>query len=172
MIIDLAQIEGTSRGFDFTVSAEDLGLEESNVKFLSEINASGDVQKQIAQVSVTGRITAHAEIDCTRCLKPVEQSLEIDFSVSFVTPEHFAVDKEREVGGEDLDTDVIDADHLDLKDVVREQILLNLPAQLFCRPDCKGLCPECGADRNLIDCDCDLNRADPRWAALKNLNLD
>ena len=169
MIVDLNQIEGSSKGFDVTVSPDDLGLNEANVKFAGAICASGEVQRQTAQVNVSGRITADAEIDCTRCLKPVEQSLAIDFSVSFVTPEHFAVDKEKEVPTEDLDTDVIDTDALDLKDVIREQILLNLPAQLFCRPDCKGLCAECGADLNLIDCDCDSDRIDPRWAALKNL---
>ena len=168
MIIDLTQIEGTSRPFDLTISHDDLGLDEPNLKFLGDIVASGEVQKQIAQVNVSGRILADAEIDCMRCLKPVQQSLAMDFSVSFVTPEHFATDKEREVAADDLDTDVIDTDSLDMKHVIREQILLNLPAQLFCRPDCKGLCPECGADRNLIDCDCDLDRTDPRWAALKD----
>ncbi|HKP69920.1 MAG TPA: DUF177 domain-containing protein [Pyrinomonadaceae bacterium] len=169
MIIDLTQIEDSPRRFDFATSAGDLGLEESNVKFVSEIRASGEVEKRIAQINASGRITADAEIDCTRCLKAVPQNLSIDFSVSFVTPEHFAADKEREIASEDLDTDVLDADKLDLKDVVREQVLLNLPEQLFCRPDCKGLCPECGADSNLIDCDCDSDRTDPRWAALKNL---
>ena len=169
MIIDLSQIEGSTRAFEFTMSPDDLGLDESNIKFAGDILASGDVQKQTAQVNVSGRITADAEIDCTRCLKPVEQSLAIDFAVSFVTTEHFAADREREVAAADLDTDVLDSDTLDLKDVIREQILLNLPAQLFCRPDCKGLCPECGADRNLIDCDCGLDRTDPRWAALKDL---
>jgi uncharacterized protein len=52
---------------------------------------------------------------------------------------------------------------------VREQILLNLPEQVFCKEDCKGLCQKCGANRNLIDCKCDSDETDPRWAALKNL---
>lgn len=172
MIVDLSQLEGSPKRFDITIAPADLGLEEANVNFTSDLRATGDVQKSAAQIDVTGRIEGEAEIDCTRCLQPVNQSLVIDFAVSFVTPEHFAVDKEREVSAQDLDTDVLDSDRLDLKDVVREQILLNLPVQLFCKPDCKGLCPECGADRNLIDCDCDLDQTDPRWAALKNLNLD
>ena len=58
---------------------------------------------------------------------------------------------------------------LDLKEIIREQILLNLPEQVFCTPDCKGLCPKCGANRNLIDCNCNETEIDPRWAALKNL---
>jgi len=64
---------------------------------------------------------------------------------------------------------VFEGDELDLTELVREQILLNLPEQTFCNPDCKGLCPKCGQNRNLIDCNCEENETDPRWAALKNL---
>jgi uncharacterized protein len=95
--------------------------------------------------------------------------LTIDFAASFVAPENFAADKEREVSAEDLDVDVLESDQLDLNQLVREQIVLNFPEQVFCEPDCKGLCPKCGANRNLIDCNCDLEETDPRWAALKNL---
>ena len=114
-------------------------------------------------------IEGPAEADCTRCLKPVEHRLAIDFTISFVTPEDFAADKEREVAAEDLATDVLDSDSVDLKDVIREQILLELPEKVLCTPDCKGLCPQCGADRNLLDCKCDEREIDPRWAALKKL---
>jgi uncharacterized protein len=69
----------------------------------------------------------------------------------------------------DLDVDAITSDELDLKEVVREQILLNLPEQEFCGEDCKGLCQKCGTNLNLIDCKCEETEIDPRWAALKNL---
>ncbi|MGH7783338.1 MAG: DUF177 domain-containing protein, partial [Candidatus Binatia bacterium] len=55
-------------------------------------------------------------------------------------------------------------------EVVREQILLDLPDQVFCTENCRGLCPKCGANRNLIDCKCEEDNVDPRWAALNNLN--
>ena len=168
MIVDLAEIEGGSRRFEFALKGEDLELDAANVEFTDDVRVTGEVQKRSAQMDVKGRITGSAEFDCTRCLKPVAQELAIDFDVSFVTPEHFAKDREREVSAEDLATDVLEGDRLDLKDVVREQVLLNLPEQVFCRPDCPGLCPMCGADRNLTDCKCDLEGTDPRWAALKD----
>jgi uncharacterized protein len=56
-----------------------------------------------------------------------------------------------------------------LTELVREQILLAVPEQVFCREDCKGLCLKCSANRNLIDCNCEEKEIDPRWAALKNL---
>ena len=168
MIVDLAEIEGGSRRFEFALKGADLEQDAANVRFTDDVRVTGEVHKQSVQIDVQGRITGPAEFDCTRCLNPVPQELAIDFDVSFVAPEHFATDKEREVSGDDLDTDVLESDRLDLKDVVREQVLLNLPVQVFCRPDCQGLCPMCGADRNVTDCKCDLEGTDPRWAALKD----
>ena len=168
MIVDLAEIEGAARPFNFNVAAAELDLADTDLTFKDGVQASGEIIKTAAEVKVTGSITGDAVLDCTRCLQPVEQKLTFDFEANFVTPENFTADKEREVPVEDLDTDILDSDRIDLKDVVREQILLNLPEQVFCRTDCKGLCPKCGTNRNLIDCKCDLNESDPRWAALKD----
>ena len=56
-----------------------------------------------------------------------------------------------------------------LEDVLREQVLLSLPVRTLCKPDCKGLCPRCGANRNLQPCSCDEGPSDPRWEALAGL---
>jgi uncharacterized protein len=169
MIVELADIEGAKRRFDFELAPDILDLEDSDLKLNGPVYATGEIEKTSAEVVVKGTITGEGEIECSRCLQPIAQKLKIDFQANFVTPEHFSVDKENEVPVSDLDTDVLEGDRIDLKDIVREQILLNVPEQVFCEPECKGLCPKCGANRNLIDCKCDLNETDPRWAALKNL---
>ena len=169
MIVELADIEGTTRPFDFELAPDVLDLEDSDLKLKGDVHATGEIERTSAEVVVKGSITGDAEVECSRCLKPLERNLKIEFQANFVTPEHFSVDKENEVPVSDLDTDVLEGDRIDIKDIVREQILLNVPEQVFCEPDCKGLCPKCGANRNLIDCKCDLNETDPRWAALKNL---
>ena len=169
MIVELADIEGTTRPFDFELAPDVLDLEDSDLKLKGDVHATGEIERTSAEVVVKGSITGDAEIECSRCLKPLERNLKIEFQANFVTPEHFSVDKENEVPVSDLDTDVLEGDRIEIKDIVREQILLNVPEQVFCNPDCKGLCPKCGANRNLIDCKCDLNETDPRWAALKNL---
>jgi len=56
-----------------------------------------------------------------------------------------------------------------LEDVLREQVLLSLPARTLCKPDCKGLCPRCGKNRNLEACTCEEGPSDPRWEALSGL---
>jgi uncharacterized protein len=53
--------------------------------------------------------------------------------------------------------------------VLREQVLLSLPVRTLCKPDCKGLCSHCGANRNLQPCSCDEGTNDPRWEALTGL---
>ena len=169
MIIDLSEIEGPSRQFDFVSSPDDLDLETIGFTIIGDVRARGEVSARAAQIDVSGSIRAEAKVECTRCLAAVPQELVIDFAVGFVKPENFSSDKEREVSVDDLDTDVLDSDRIDVKEMVREQILLNVPEQVFCKPDCRGLCPKCGGDLNLIDCNCDLSETDPRWAALKNL---
>jgi uncharacterized protein len=169
MIVELADIEGSSRRIDIELSPKLLDLEDSDLRLKSDLHVAGEIEKTSAEVIVRGSITGEGEIECSRCLQPVDQKLKIDFQANFVTPEHFSLDKENEVSISDLDTDVLEGDRIEIEDIVREQILLNVPEQVFCKPDCRGLCPKCGSNRNLIDCKCDLNETDPRWAALKNL---
>jgi uncharacterized protein len=171
MIIDLTEIEGAVQPFEFTIPLEKLELDHPTARLTGDARIKGDVARHAAQIEVNGSIDADAEVDCTRCLKPISSPLAIEFSVSFVAPEHFSSDKEHEVQVDDLDTDVLESDRIDVGAIAREQILLNLPEQVFCQADCKGLCPKCGADRNLIDCKCDETETDPRWAALKDFRF-
>jgi uncharacterized protein len=65
---------------------------------------------------------------------------------------------------------VFDGEALDVDEIVKEQILLAVPTRMLCREDCKGICPQCGVDKNTGECNCETKEIDPRWAALKNLN--
>lgn len=60
-------------------------------------------------------------------------------------------------------------DQLDLRDAVRELVLLDAPSTPLCRPDCAGLCPTCGTNLNDTTCGCAAPPADPRWSALDAL---
>jgi len=168
-MIDLTRIEGEPFQFDVNIAGNEIDLESDFARLNGDISIRGELTKHIAQTDVVGEIDAKIEIDCTRCLQPVVQDLKIPFDVDFVTPEFDATARETELNQSDLETAVFEGDQVDLNELVREQILLNLPEQTFCSPDCKGLCPKCGQNRNLIDCNCEENETDPRWAALKDL---
>jgi uncharacterized protein len=121
-------------------------------------------------VHIRGMITAEVAMDCTRCLEPLRRKIEVAFDDVFVDESHESRSSETELTIADMDESLVIGGRVDLAEVVREQILLALPEQIFCREDCRGLCPKCGGNRNLIDCNCDREEIDPRWAALKNLN--
>lgn len=169
MKVDLTQFEGTSLPFDFTVSAEELDLEGEDFTIVGDLNVAGEVTKDLVQTNVKGSIAGRVSAACTRCLNPVERDVNIPFDVAYVAPENYPEEKEVEVPKGELELSVFDGEHIDLKEVAREQILLEEPEQTFCRSDCKGLCPTCGTDLNTGTCDCGKDDIDPRWAALKNL---
>lgn len=168
MIIDLINLEKSPFDFEFSLDKSEIDLAGENVKPKDAVKVKGRLTKQAAQTNVEGVISADVEIDCARCLQPVEKTLEVPFRVSYITPEYDSEAKEVELRGEDLDIAVYEGDQINLTELVREQILLNLPTQIFCREDCEGFCENCGSNLNLTNCVCKDEEIDPRWAALKN----
>jgi len=119
------------------------------------------------------RLRAHFEGEfeqlCARCLEPVRQKLAGDFDLIFrpegidaEAGEHAITEDETEIG-------YYEESGLLLEDAVREQVLLTLPARTLCQEDCKGLCPHCGANRNLTSCECVEKPVDPRLAVLAGI---
>jgi len=111
----------------------------------------------------SGDLSGETQQECRRCLTPAQSPVVAEMHVLFA-----------ELGGEDDgDPDVFplggaQGDVIDLRPAVREQWLLEVPPFLVCRPDCKGLCPKCGADLNAGDCGCP-PETDVRWDALRKL---
>ena len=96
--------------------------------------------------------------------------IDIELDLEFVPEAAFGTEADLELGADDMKLDALPGKTIDLSEIAREQILLDLPQQFFCRPDCRGLCAKCGTNWNLQSCDCEETEIDPRWAALKNLN--
>jgi uncharacterized protein len=103
---------------------------------------------------------------CSRCLNPVDEAIAIDFEEEFVATTDLRssaqMDEEH-----DPDAFTIDERHmLDLTEAVRQYREVSLEMQPLCRPDCAGLCPRCGSDLNLGECQCDQGPIDSRWSGL------
>jgi len=73
---------------------------------------------------------------------------------------------------EDMEIGFITGDHLNLDEVVKEQIYLSLPIKKICREDCPGLCPDCGTNLNKGNCTCDKVKGHPAFSKLKNLKIE
>src|SRR5262249_54962114 len=74
-----------------------------------------------------------------------------------------------ELAADDLDVDFYDKDEIDVGVLIETETTLALPMKPLCREGCLGLCPVCGGNRNLVQCDCQQRAPDPRLAALKDL---
>ena len=98
--------------------------------------------------------------ECRRCLQPVSRHLEAPVLEVF---------EDKPVDGE---TRQLDHDRVDLEPVARETILLELPMAPLCKDDCAGLCPDCGVDRNTVDCGHSQEVVDDRWSALDQLKFE
>src|SRR5688500_18530003 len=171
MIIDLFSFEGSSIEFEFSLAPSEIRLESETAKLKRDVRVSGELTKKLVQTDVSGKIFAALEIECTRCLQAIEKDLEISFNVIYVTAENYTEAKEAELRDEDLDVSIFDGNKIDARELVREQIILSLPEQIYCSEDCKGLCAKCGADRNWINCNCEEKEIDPRWQSLRELNI-
>jgi uncharacterized protein len=170
MATDLTNLAGSDGSFDKELEPGELGLADENIEFSGPVHVNGEIRREASAIAISGNIYADASINCTRCAAAVEHKLSIPFDVRYTAAaEADEAAESSEVDPAELDAAVIPESGLGLEELVREQILLSLPMQFFCRPDCKGICTICGGNRNLIDCKCMENEIDPRWAALKNL---
>lgn len=169
MIIDLTVTGEKQKSFNFLLQPAEIDLGGEAVKLNEALKIEGELKKGIIQTNTKGEIFADVELECSRCLQPIQRNLEIQFEAAFVTPENYTQAREAEIGSEDLEISIFEGDKIDLRELAREQLLLALPAQIFCKEDCKGFCQKCGANQNLIDCNCEENELDPRWAKLKEL---
>ena len=99
---------------------------------------------------------------CWRCLTEATVPLDADVRdyAAFGRSQSVAFD-------EDLDSEYLDGEALDVGAMARDALVDLLPATILCRADCAGLCPTCGADLNLAPCDCPPPPPDGRWAALE-----
>lgn len=166
MIIETDSFEGT-RMIDSLWRAASVDIE--NIRALTDLKLNGSIDGAEGRFVVSGQITGAVEADCSRCLEAFEMPIDIDVQAVYVSPELFSSESERELVSDDLDVDVILEGKLNTDDIIREQVLLELPVKVLCKTDCNGLCAICGADLNVNDCKCGSKEADPRWSALLDL---
>lgn len=122
------------------------------------------------EVVVRGTFSGTLARECRRCLDAMEVPLEGEVDLLWV-PGGASGNEARDDEPRARTFDVT-ARTLELGAAVREEVILEAPLYVECDPDCKGLCPVCGADRNEEDCDCTRREPDPRWDALRALNAE
>jgi uncharacterized protein len=143
----------------------DLGLALIGVPEGADLDLRLRLESVSEGVLVTGTVSASTRGECGRCLRPISDTVEVSIQELFAY-EHSTTDEttdEDEVGR-------LQGDLIDLEPVLRDAVVLALPSHPLCRPDCPGLCPECGVSYDELPADHSHQRLDPRWAALSKLN--
>jgi len=148
------QAIGYSRDFTFEIPEislpPDLVLRQFEGKVVVSRNSEG--------LLFLGEFQAYTPATCGRCLGDFEQFLKTDFTELYTFESHVQ---------EDTELVYPENGQIDLGPIVREYLLLEMPINSICKPDCKGLCPVCGNDLNLETCDHEEVAIDPRLDVLR-----
>lgn len=159
----LSMSPGEGRRLSLEVGLDDVEFSDQTY---AVVPARAPVTVDVSQMTGGGwslrlRFEAALEGPCMRCLTAARPAYSVD-----------AREIDQENGGEELDSPYIEGDELDLRGWARDALALELPAQILCKPDCAGLCPQCGLDLNENPGHEHEREPDPRWAALKDLEFE
>jgi uncharacterized protein len=152
-VASLLREPGARRHVELTGSIEDLSVSGSRVPGGAPVAVDVLLESVHGGILVTGTVTAEWEGECRRCLEIARGVLSLEV-------------RELCVEGGDVETTYsLTADELDLEPIAHDACILGLPLAPLCKEGCLGLCPECGADRNLEPCSCG-PAPDDRWGPL------
>ncbi|MBA4156365.1 MAG: DUF177 domain-containing protein [Gemmatimonadetes bacterium] len=119
-------------------------------------------------VLVRGRMRTVLDLSCRRCLTRVRREIDEPVDLLF---EPLTGEERDELEGEVYPLPMRGTE-LDLSESLREQLLLTIPEYVICAEACRGLCPQCGVDRNQATCECTPEQGSGPWDALKNFTFD
>lgn len=150
------------------IEARELSWGQADDCLASPIEIDLRLESVVEGILARGRVGFVTERPCSRCLEAQLERHDLEVAELFADPRRREEGDEDDPGYEIVD----DLTAIDLSTLLRDAVLMSLPLRILCRPDCAGLCPVCGADRNAEDCGHRPEQApDPRWAKLSELNL-
>lgn len=167
MLINLTDVF-TSEGKD---RRESLAYEKDSFSYLGNdyrIREKSPIDVTFSNIGsgkalIKGSMKLVLEIPCDRCLEMVDVPLEVNFEQEVISPDCASQAEEED------EQDFMLGYELDIEAFVNGEILINMPVKVLCRPDCKGICRQCGQNLNEGDCGCDTFVPDPRMAAIKDI---
>lgn len=151
--------QATSYSRPLEIDLSDVALEENYP--LEKLQGQLVLTRTSQGIWVDGTLNGMTATECARCLESFALPLKIKLQELFYYPASNAPSLSDYV--------VTDDGVMNLTHPLREQLVLNVPIRPLCKPDCRGLCSECGENLNLGDCGCDKETIDPRLESLRQL---
>jgi uncharacterized protein len=156
------KIKDIGEGLDVSVSVSaawlaaecpdfSLGLTDAGVRLVGRLEPVGE------GFLLRGTLSGGLVASCARCLEPATVAIESPVAVTFIEGDEVVETDAAEDEAENMPDDVVMFQHgvIDVGRAIRDEILLAIPMTAVCRPDCAGICPTCGCNRNLTPCGCE-----------------
>ena len=180
MLVDLQQVSEEGQAVDNAVILPEDDARNQEFRLAAPVRVTGHISRTDLADDVgapafrlLGRVVAdRLELACDRCLVSFEIEIRENLDLLFLPQSKNvarAGEDDRGLGRNELLVSFYRDDQLDLSHLAWEQIVLALPMKPLCTVDCKGLCPDCGVNRNVASCSCIRDETDPRWQALNDL---
>jgi uncharacterized protein len=157
---DLIRQPGASRNVEIAEPVEGLRTELAFVPEGRPVSARLLMESVVEGVLASGALSGVMVVRCARCLTSSERPFQVEARELFAPG-----------AGPTEDEYPLTDGFVDLEPMIRDTVLLAMPMAPLCRPDCLGLCPRCGGDRNLGECGCE-PEVDHRWAGLSAIRVD
>lgn len=157
---DLLHAVGSFRDVRRSVVVHDLAAAGARVPVDDTVDLDLRLEAIGDGIVVSGDVSGRWTAECSRCLEAVEGPFELVVRELF---EDEPVESE---------TYPLLGEEIDLEPLIRDAVLPEIPTAPLCDEECRGLCPQCGIDRNHERCSCATDARDPRWSALDELRFD
>jgi uncharacterized protein len=172
MFLSVKEMEVRKVRFDVTFPVGRLDFSAEELVQAGPLQAAGTaelLENSGGDFRVVGRYTVEMASQCDRCLGRARFALDAALDLFYQPAKVIAVDEEVAIDQNEAEIGFYNGDGIELEEILHEQILLSLPMQRVCSEDCRGICPECGVNRNEVSCGCAEKESDPRWTALRHL---
>jgi len=156
----------------------DLSYEPGEIDFVEGLRQNGPLKtagqaellkNTLGEIRIRGTIQVDFDCDCDRCLEPAPQHIDSAFDLFFRPQPKLENHVEMQLEEGEIDLSFYEGDGVSLREALRDFVIVSQPMQHFCTPDCKGLCPRCGANRNTSECDCVIEHSELPLAKLRDL---
>ncbi len=172
MKIDIEDIPEAGLSVDVSASSSELIAIAGKLDFTlsAPVQAHLEMLRTGGEVQVSGEIKAALGFVCSRCLKEFAYPVDSAFSLFYTRQRQ--TEKEKELTKADFDVNLLASNEIDTTEILLGQLTLEAPMKPLCREECKGLCPNCGADLNEGSCGCaERHKTDSRFAGLKDFKV-
>jgi uncharacterized protein len=154
LIIRLSEIEELFIARGSMEASRFSEVEDKSMRVVTPVDYELTVRKFDNLVTVQGPLECTMSITCSRCLDDFTLNLKAFMDIKLTPRIKTPRLSEAELKSEDLDVYYYEGDEIDLDPFIYEEVLLNVPIRPVCTEDCKGLCPVCGKNKNVEECQC------------------